>query len=221
MQQAALADHQCAQFLRHAIEIAAQIGQLVAPIAHRLTQAAIQIAFGGGVESLLQMADRLSEIPGQQKRENQTGEDRGQQRQKGNQIARRGGGGDIVRPAFEDAQRLFAVDMRAAVEAFDRRLEQQVAMAVGSRNFLNHCRGARNQRTRLLQCSGRNRAVQQFMLVLVDCIDRAPPLLLQQLTQGIDAAEMQRGRRRFDAEYRGRAFIDVRMGQLMAAGFEP
>ena len=76
MQQAALAIHQCAQAGAHAVEVAAQIDQLVA--AHGAgAEAWRKVAGGGGFERVAQGADGARKIPGQQRCEQQAGEDGG------------------------------------------------------------------------------------------------------------------------------------------------
>ncbi len=73
MQQAALAIHQGAQLSTHAVEVAPQVFQFVAPHALDFSEAGRQIACGGSVESIAQGANWPRKIPGKDGGEQQTG----------------------------------------------------------------------------------------------------------------------------------------------------
>ena len=66
VQQAALRLHGLLESLRHVIEIAAQIGDFVAPAGNQRLHAGIEPAVGKCAKSPTQVTDRLGEIPGKQ-----------------------------------------------------------------------------------------------------------------------------------------------------------
>jgi len=74
VQQAPLGAHQILQLQRHAVEVAAEIGELVAPASHPRADARLEVSGGGLAECPAQAADRPREIPGEDRAE---GEARG------------------------------------------------------------------------------------------------------------------------------------------------
>ena len=64
MQQPGLRVEQAVQAFAHAVEIAAKVGQFVAPSAHRRADAQAEVAFAGGGESPFQAPYRTRHVPG-------------------------------------------------------------------------------------------------------------------------------------------------------------
>ena len=79
MQQSSLAIHQRPQLACHAVKIVSEIGQFVTPSPHAAADLGLEIACGNRLESTTQLADRLSDIPGQTGGTEQAGEKAGNQ----------------------------------------------------------------------------------------------------------------------------------------------
>jgi len=234
VQEAPLAVHQGLKARRHAVEIAPEIGQLVAPAAHFQRQPLPQATVGGPRESGAQAADRLGEIPGEQRREEQADERPGKQR---NRWERQG--------RARRRSRVAVVRMRRRTGRCERRRsgrpglggrrrEEHVGASVGGdrpRDAAPHRPGRPLGRRRRagqpkdarlrFGCDG---APEQLPPLLVEREHRRPrqaALFVEQRAQGGDAAVAQRGSRGVDVEDGRRAEVDAGRRPLVRTVLQP